>query len=53
MSSRSQRLPAQTLRYFEKIILADSVDFDINYMAALIFEKCLDFEKNAYSRTAS
>ena len=46
-------LSTQTLRYFEKIMLADSVDFDINYMAALIFEKCLDFEQNAYSWTAS
>ena len=26
---------------------------NIRYMAVLIFEKCLDFEQNAYSRTAS
>ena len=30
---------AQTLRYFQKTMLADSVDFDITYMAVLIFWK--------------
>ncbi len=34
-------------------MLADSVDFDITYMAARIFSKNLDLNKNAYSRTAS
>ncbi len=26
---------------------------NINYMAALIFSKCLDLRENAYSRTSS
>ncbi len=38
---------AQTLRILRKIILADSVDFDIKYMAVLIFRKLLDFEQIA------
>ncbi len=36
MASRSLRLPAQTLRNLQKIMLAGSVDSDIDYMAVLI-----------------
>ncbi len=44
---------AQTLRIFRKIMLADSVDFDIAYMAVLILRKLLDCDQNPYSRTTS
>ncbi len=44
---------AQTIRIFRKIMLADSVDFDITYMAVLILRKLLDFDQNPYSRTTS
>jgi len=44
---------AQTLRIFRKIMLADSVDFDIAYMAVLILQKFLDFDQNPNSRTSS
>jgi len=42
-----------TFRYFWKKMLADSIDFDINYMAALISPKSLNLSKNTYFRTAS
>ena len=34
-----------TLRYLQKTMLAGSVDSDINYMAVLVFHKCLDLRK--------
>jgi hypothetical protein len=45
MPSRSLCLPTQTLRIFQKIILAGSEDSDIKHMAVLIILKFLDFEQ--------
>jgi len=37
----------QPLRIFHKIMLVDSVDFDIKYMAVLVLRKPLDFDQIA------
>ena len=56
MPFRSLRLPAQTLRNSQKIMLAGKrpeEDSDIKHMTVLIFSKCLDLRRNVYSRTVS